>query len=73
MGCKCVRSGLDQDNNEIIKTPDQKNRINNIIKANIPIKKKKKIVKLYHQIQINKQKKFNMKKIQFLKVNLMKK
>ena len=42
MGCKCVRSGLDQDNNEIIKTPDQKNRINNIIKANIPIKKKKK-------------------------------
>ena len=39
MGCKCVRSGLEQDNNEIIKTPDQKNRINNIIKANIPNKK----------------------------------
>jgi hypothetical protein len=42
MGCKCVRSGFEQDNNEIIKTPDQKKRINNIIKANIPLKNKKK-------------------------------
>jgi hypothetical protein len=41
MGCRCIRSNLDQDTNEIIKTQDQKNRVNNIIKANIPYKSKK--------------------------------
>ena len=41
MGCRCIRSNLEQDTNEIIKTQDQKNRVNNIIKANIPYKSKK--------------------------------